>query len=108
MTKRTGKNTNQNTEAVTATISVGSTTAVTLLAALASTDLPHSQVTITNNGNKSLWVRNYPAADDNLKRGERVAPGANLPIIRNSEVYIGEISAIFQSGSAKDVFVVSF
>ncbi len=107
MTKFTGKNTNQNTEALTITISVDSTTAVTAAAALADTDLPHSKVTIVNNGNKTLWAREYPAADDNLKRGERVAPGDNLNIVRDSEVYSGEISVIFESGGARDVFVVS-
>lgn len=105
MAKNTGKNTNENDEATQTTLSVGSTAAVTLLPALADDVAPHSEVLITNDGNKSLWVRFYPAAQDNLKTGERIAPGDSIPVVRNSEVYSGEISAVFHSGSAMNVHV---
>ena len=56
MAKKTGKNVNTNDVANSATISVGATTAVTLLAAQASSDLPWSSVIVTNDGILPLWV----------------------------------------------------
>lgn len=105
MSKNTGKNTNENDEASQTIIPVDGTTAVTLVPALADDAKPHSNVTVTNDGNKSLWVRFYPAAQDDILTGERIAPGESRVIIENSEVYRGEISAIFHSGGLNNVHV---
>ena len=90
-------------------IPVGSTTAVTLLAGQAiPLDVPRIKVEIYNSGNRDLWVRFYPAATDNLKRETVVKAGQPKVVLAGSDIYTGEISAIMQSGGARDVFVTWF
>ena len=106
--KRIGKNTNETGEAVTNVVSVDSTTTATLLPALVFTDRPYMEVNVTNDGNKALWVKKQAASVDNDKKGVRVIPGETAPIIKQGEVYRGEISAIFDSGGSRDVIVEWF
>ena len=107
MTATIGTSTNKNSLAnVLSAISVDSTTAVTLLAALdLPLELPYISVEIVNRGNRDLWVRYYPASDDNIKRGKVVKAGESKAIIDGSDIFTGELSAIMDSGIARDVFV---
>ena len=110
MTATIGTSTNKNTVSdVLAAISVDSTTATTILPELSiPTDLPYIKVLITNRGNRDLWVRFYPAATDNVKRGFTVKAGSSLVVLEGSDIYTGEISAIMDSGGARDVYVTWF
>lgn len=110
MTATIGTSTNLNTEAVVLdAISVDSTTAVTLLTALGIPfEPPRIKVVVYNSGNRDLWVRFYPASDDNLKRGVVVRSGETQTVLEGSDIYTGEISAIMDSGGARDVFVTWF
>ena len=108
MGRQTGKNINMNDSATTDVVSVGSSSAVTLLLADTSPSNPTREVTVTNDGNKALWVRKYPAATDNNKVGVRVPAGESKKVVENSEIYYGEISGIMDSGGAKNVIVEYF
>ena len=110
MTATIGTSTNTNNTAdVLAAIGVDSTTAVTLLSALDTPrDPPRIKVIIHNFGNRDLWVRFYPSSDDNIKRGVVVAGGETRTVLEGSDIYTGEISAIMDSGGARDVFVTWF
>lgn len=108
MAKMIGKNINSVDSSNSSTVSVGSSTAVTLLAAQAADDPIWSEVNVTNNGIRGLWVRKRAASSDNLKDGIRIPPGQTYQVIKNSENYTGEISGIFQSGSARNVHVEWF
>ena len=107
MTATIGTSTNKNTVGnVLPAISVDSTTAVTLLNELnLQLELPYISVEVVNRGNRDLWVRFYAAATDNIKRGKVVKAGESKVIIDGSDIYTGEISAIMDSGGARDVFV---
>lgn len=107
MTATIGTSTNKNTSAdVLSAISVDATTAVTLLTTLVVPfEPPRIKVVVYNSGNRNLWVRFYPAADDNLKRGIVVKPGENSTIMQGSDIYTGGISGIMDSGGARDVYV---
>lgn len=106
--KMIGKNTNTASEANHDTVPVGSSTAVVVLPALPQGQQIWSVIDCTNNGNRSLWVRKRPAASDNDKNGIRVAPGETVCLANNSEAYTGEISAIFENGPSRDVFMEYF
>ncbi|MBL4753773.1 MAG: hypothetical protein JKY52_09310 [Flavobacteriales bacterium] len=98
--------TNTNTSDVVTTpsaISVDASTAVTLLPERTDTT-PFIRATIYNSGNQTLWIRNYPASQDNLKRGERLIPGQQLTL-ELPNMGINEYSGIYNSGGARDVFV---
>ncbi|TNG03798.1 MAG: hypothetical protein EP297_00145 [Gammaproteobacteria bacterium] len=106
MTARIGKSTNTNIEAnVLAPISVGSSTAVTLLPAQAQYATPRIKVEIYNSGNRDLWVRRYQATNDDIKRGVPVSGGETRIFEFNADIYTGELSGIMNSGTAKDVYV---
>ena len=100
-----GKNINVTDTANSVVVSVGSGSAVTLLAAQLPADENYIEVIVTNNGNRALWVRRRPAAADNNLDGRRMPPGETVRLITDSDLYTGEISAIFESGPAKDVIV---
>lgn len=110
MTATIGTSTNINTaSSQLPAISVDSTTAATLLAAQTlPPDPPRIKVEVYNSGNRDLWVRFYPAATDNLKRETVVKAGESKVVLEGSDIYVGEISAIMQSGGARDVFVTWF
>ena len=107
MTATIGTSTNVNTEGENSSpISVGSTTAVTLIAAqVFPADAPRIKVWVYNDGNRLLWVRLYPASDDNIARGIPIEPGERIVLMEKSDIYTGEISAIMASGGARDVYV---
>lgn len=106
MAKRIGKVSNVTDDSTHTTVSVGSSVAVTLL--IADPDALLSQemeVLITNNGNKPLWVRRRAASTDNIKDGRRISPGESRAVVNQGDLFVGEISAIFDSGGARDVMV---
>lgn len=110
MTATIGTSTNlNNVGAVLSAISVDSTTSTTLLTAQTIPgEAPRIKVFITNNGNHALWVKLQPAATDNDKKGIRIAAGETMVLLEGSDIYFGEISAIMNSGGARDVFVSWF
>lgn len=109
MTATVGTSTNLNTEGnVLSPISVDSTTAVTLVVATAALDPPRIKIVIYNDGNRLLWVRLYAASVDNLKRGVPIEPGETSILLEGSDIYTDDISAIMDSGGARDVYVTWF
>lgn len=108
MTATIGTATNTNTTAFDlAPISVGSSAAVTLLPGLNTpVEPPRIKVKVYHNGDAILWVRRYPASQDNDKVGaDPVLPGIPTALEVGSDIYTGEISAIMDSGSNVDVYV---
>lgn len=102
MAKKTGRNRNTTDASVTTTVNVGSTTAVTVAAA----NPDRISVLITNPNNQAFWVRERPAASDNLKDGEGVLPAGKYRTIPDN-IYTGEISVIFETGGGtKPVIIV--
>lgn len=108
MVATNGGNVNKNTEAVlSAEISVGSGTSVTILAAQVTGDAERIEVIITNNDNKDCWIKYQAASVDNDKKGFLVAKKSVVTIMDGQDIYTGEISAIADSGTTK-IFVTSF
>jgi len=107
MTATIGTSANLNTASETLSpISVNSTTATTLIAAqVLPTEAPRIKVWVYNEGNRLLWVRLYPAPDDNIARGIPIEPGERITLMEGSDIYTGEISGIMASGGARDVYV---
>lgn len=113
MTATIGTSTNLNSEAnVEDPISVGSTTAVTLLTAQSlppvGSEQPRITVWVYNDGGQDLFVRFYPAATDNTEKGLLVQAGEMAQVMNGSDIYTGEISGIMRAGGAKDVYVTWF
>lgn len=103
MAKSVGANTNTSDEVTNSTVSVDSITAVTLIPA-ATIKNPYARVSIYNSGNKVLWLRFYPASQDNNKVGERLLPGAET-VLELPNMPVTEISGIMNSGGANNVYV---
>ncbi len=99
MSHQTGRNANTSTEAVTASVTLNTTTAVTI--ATVNEDRIHFEV--NNNGSAlGFWVRLYPAAQDDLKHGIWITPKTgSRPFweMPNDNIYTGEISAIAEMDS---------
>lgn len=110
MTATIGTSTNINTTAnILSAISVDSTTSITLLLAQnIPSEAPRIKVIIYNDGNFDLWVKFQPASTDNDKKGFRIEGGMTETILMGSDIYTGEISGIFDSGSNRDVFLTWF
>ena len=113
MTATIGTSTNLNAEAdVNAAVPVGSTTAVTLLAAQSlppvGSEQPRITVWIYNAGNQDLFVRFYDAATDNIKKGIKVLAGETEKVMSGSDIYTGEISGIMATGGLRSVYVTWF
>jgi len=104
MVKKIGQNVNEADTATTTTVSVGSSVAVTLLGPRTE---PLLLINVANRGNRDLFVRLYPASDDNIKHGITVESGESKDILSFVENYTEEISAIMESGSAHNVIVTS-
>ena len=69
MTKIVGGNLNTTDETVTTTVTVNSVTAVTLLAA--NPDRLYARISLDSGvANTEAFIREYPAAADNIKHGE--------------------------------------
>ena len=95
MVIRIGRNRNTNDVAVTAQVTLNSTTAVVVQAA------NEKRIFFGVNNNSAsdgFWVRLYPAATDNIKQGIFLSGNSqNGPIeweMPNDNTYTGEISAI--------------
>jgi hypothetical protein len=84
-------------------IAVDSTTAVDLLPARDKED-PLIRATIFNAGNKTLWLRFYPASTDNLLLGERLLPGSQVTF-ELPNMPLSGVSGIMSSGAANNVYV---
>ena len=105
-----GTSTNLNNEAnILSAISVGSSTSVVLIPAQSIPgEPPRIKVTIYNDGPQGLWVKSQPASDDNDKKGFFIEGGEKETFLEGSDIYTGEISAIMDSGGARNVFVTWF
>lgn len=100
MAKRIGRTKNVNDESDTSSgIALNATTAVTIQAANNERIFFHVD---NDNSANAFWVRLYPAAQDDLKRGIFVSgkigarPFWTMP---SDEKYLGEISAIADTDS---------
>lgn len=106
MSRLEGGNINRNDEAITEIVEINSTTATKLLD-VNSKRMYAAVWLIPDNSNLSVYVRKYPAADDNIKKGAVLTrdtlSNSNLftPLweTKASNVYTGEISAISESGT---------
>ena len=114
MTHLIGRNQNKNDTAVVTTVEVNDTTAAVVVAA----NPARIHITINLDGGtaeEEVFVRFYPAADDNLKRGMVIkrkiigATSINDPRVTmdGDNVYTGEISAISESGTF-DLHITEF
>jgi hypothetical protein len=103
MAKLVGSNFNVSDDSVASIISIDSTIAK-LIAPATPIDKPHIRLSIFNAGNQTLWVRFYPASQDNIKHGEVLLPGQHR-LIELPNMPTSEISAIFNSGGARNVHV---
>lgn len=97
MTQEARHNEFVNTESRTVDVSVDDTTAVVLC----ENNPDRISFAITNNKPQDVWVRFYPAGDDDLMHGIRI-DGNDTRVFLNVR-YVGEISAIRSSGAASDV-----
>lgn len=106
MAKTIGRNSNTTDTATVTSVSVGSSTAVTLVAANA--DRIAFKVTIDGQTNdRTVFIRYYAASDDNTKHGNVLTKkldedGSFFKIMDEmspDNMYTGEISAISLSGS---------
>ena len=94
MVKDTGRNRNSNDEADTNSFLLNPTVAIIIQAA----NDDRMYFTVNNNAvGKGVWIRLYPAAQDNIKHGiylsEKEKDG-NFWEMPADNVYTGEISAI--------------
>ena len=106
MTKMIGRNINVTDEVVTTTVEVNSVTATTLAAA--NPNRLWLRISLDSGlANTEAFIREYPAADDDIKHGEllirEIASNHSLfnPIYKTDpdNVYTGEVSAIAFIGS---------
>lgn len=106
MTKSIGGNLNVTDETVTTTVTINSVTATTLVAA--NPARLYLRISLDSGlANTEAFIREYPAADDNIKHGEllirEISANHSLfnPIYKTDpgNVYTGEVSAIAFVGS---------
>lgn len=104
--KKIGQTTGQTDEPdVEDGIAVGATTAVTILSEEVISEGQQSQrllIEISVRG-MDTWIRKYPAARDNIKKGKFVNRNTSYTITADG-MHTGEISAITEVGNA-EVFV---
>ena len=105
MAKKIGTNLNTSELSVDSTINTNSNTAVKIADATNPEKNPIIKMTVFNNSRRILWVRNRPAAEDDIKDGVAIPPLSPMVILDGSSIYTGEISAIIQSGSPSTVMV---
>lgn len=100
MAKQVGRNRNITDTAVTDVVNVNSSTAQTLVAA----NPDRIGLIVSNDSNQELWIRYYPAADDNDQKGiflENNRSGHwEMP---TDNIYTGEVSVIMDSGGTKTI-----
>lgn len=106
MVSKVGNNRNTQDTVVTTTVPVNSLTAVTLAAA--NPDRLWLRISLDSGlSNTEAFIREYPAADDNIKHGEllirEISSNHSLfnPIYKTDpdNVYTGEVSGIAFAGS---------
>jgi hypothetical protein len=103
MAKDIGQNINITDIAnVPVAFSIDSTTAVNIAEIRSE---PIFSLTISNRGDYDLFVRLYDESQDNLKRGFTINSGDSVETLNFARNYTGAVSAIFESGTAKDVMV---
>lgn len=104
MPKLIGSNFNVSDESITPSgILVGSDVAVTLVPSTP-IDKPHIRVSFFNPDKEDVFLRFYPAGQDNEKRGEVLRKDTTL-VIELPNMPTTEISAIREKGGEKDVYV---
>ena len=114
MARKIGANRNTTDTATVTTVTVGDTNAVTLLASNP-VRLDWRANLNGNGGNETVYIREYPAATDNIKQGRVLVKyldedGSYFNLSEKMEpsaVYTGEISAISESGNVT-VYVTEY
>ena len=60
-------------------------------------------VSVSNPNNQDCWVRFYPAALDNDKKGVLVVKNSSKEVMPPDNIYVGEISIIMDAGGNKTI-----
>lgn len=89
---------NTSPVSVQGSVSVGSSTAVTLVAE----NSKRIYLSISNPTNKTVWIKFQESGVDNIKTGEFVLPGGRWRMDVNT-LYTGEVSVIMDSGGANTI-----
>lgn len=82
------------------TVTLNSTTATTILVLYGA----RSKVILVNMSNKDIWVRPYAASQDNIKHGIFLSKSSS-ETLEDKIPYIGEYSAIMESGGNNLIYV---
>ena len=114
MTLKQGGNLNTDSEATVTTVAINDTTA-TIISAANSLRTPFVVNLNGGTADEEVFIRLYPAATDNIKKGivlKRKIIGATsindaIFVLENNAMYTGEISALSESGTF-DVHVTEF
>jgi len=101
MAKFIGRNMNRTDTATLTSVAVSSGASITLVSA--NTD--RMGLIISNPNNQSCWIKEQAASTDDDKKGYYVLPGGKF-IMPKDNIYTGEISAIFDSGGSKTLYIV--
>ena len=99
-----GKNRNTNDESNTSNFSLNVSTATKIKDAGGDFIF----FSVTNFSNREIWIKLQPAATDNLPNGIEVPRNGGYWEMPADNVYIGEISAISDSGNGKNISVVTY
>ena len=101
MAKTIGRNRNTTDEAAITTVSVGSGASSIVVVA----NQERMGLVISNPNNQSVWIKEQKASVDNDKKGHYLIPGGKF-IMAPDNVYTGEVSAIFDAGATKTLYIV--
>lgn len=99
--KFTGRNMNRTDVAALTEVIANNSTSTTLVAP----NKDRMGIVISNPNNQSCWVKEQAASLDNDKKGYFVIAGGKF-IMPKDNIYTGEISAIFNSGGSKTLYIV--
>ena len=108
MTATIGTSTNTNNVAVIDEITVNNATSVKILDAVPAGQPPHIKVVVTNQNANDLWVKFQAASVDNDKKGILITQKKSVTIMEGSDIYIGEVSAIYAGGGPDTVCITRF
>ncbi len=107
-----GTSTNTNDAATITSITLNSSTSVKILDAIVPPNPPHIKVVLSlvTSANVIAWIKLQAASVDDDKTGIRMDNKSQIPLtlLENSDIYMGEISAILDSGGDVEMIVTRF
>jgi len=101
---KTERTRNTNDDPNHGTVDVNSSTAQTLVAA----NPDRIGLTVSNPHNQGLWIRPYPASDDNDEVGIYLAPNQPPYEIKADNIITTEYSIIMNQGGTKTIPFVEY